>query len=330
MVSLVGNSVNSDVGSLTISSGGGSFSGLVVTPILGAFSSSVVPTIPVLFLITGVAPVPIPPGIVMFPTSEDIISTSNNIISGSSKYYTIGTVYWNSALKVQGVDWEFVTPADHPSYTHMIRLLVPPTVGTSIRLLYNAWDIQVQRDFIVTSYPVSFKFYNTTIIADILPSPSLYFTVQYFATRQGVNPQSLLARYPIIYDDILTSNTLYDNPNGFETDRPIGYQVYNTGNNHVYKWDGTWIDMGLVSNGTQFYIKRSRTIFLLSGGIVTPLYITGSGSSVLPQVLTYPLFGEGVAYNLFLDATQPGADINYPASYEIYISPGDYDPWVGT
>ena len=53
-----------------------------------------------------------------------------------------------------------------------------------------------------------------------------------------------------------------------------------------------------------------------------------AGVSIIPQVLTYPLFGESIGKNFLVDAFSLSAAIDYPSAYEVSQSSGDYDPWL--
>jgi hypothetical protein len=277
------------------------------------------------FIIGAIEQVPIAPGIVLLPTSEDIVlgSTSPYVI-GSSQFYTIGQVYWDSALKVEGVDWEFVDP-----FRHVIRLLTPPSLGTTISLIYYRWNIGVRSGFKVNSYPVPFAFTGTTIVAERVPQLNTFFTVEYTTVRPGDNPRSLFAIMPFMVDDLLVSHTLYDGSSGFQTYRPVDYTVYDTTNNEVWKWDGNaWFSLGPYASGTQFYVKSLRQIYEYNGSTAVVVYTAGDGPSTIAEVLTYPLFGESIGKNFLADAFSVNAAIDYPSAYEVALRPGDYDPWI--
>jgi hypothetical protein len=278
------------------------------------------------FILAGVSQYVLPPGVVIYPTSDTIAVGTTAYIVGSSQFYTIGQVAWNNTVQVQGVDWQFVAP-----FTHIIELLVSPSsVHTPVQLTYDRWNIGVSTGFEITDSPVSFTVSNTTIVAEELPQPDDSITVFFTANRAMPNPQSLMAIYPLIVDDMLSIYNLYDAPNGFQTYRPIGYQVLDMSLLAVFTWDGTaWGSAVSLANGSQFYVKRLRTIYQIDGLNVVAQYVVGSGlDAAFPQVIAYPRFGEGIGKNLINDGVAGNAQIAYPAAYEVAISPGDYDSWV--
>lgn len=284
------------------------------------------------FIISSIEQKPIPPGIVMLPTSEAIgYGPTAPYILGSSQFYTIGEVHWNGVKKTEGVHWEFVSP-----FKHIIHILIPAGIVTPITLIYSRWDIGVRSGFKVNSYPVSFGFTGTTIIAEQLPSTGQFFTVEYTSIRPGDNPRSMFAIFPRMVDDLLSDHTLYDSPQGFQTFRPDGYKVFDTGDNHVWAWNGiamTWSSLGPYPNATIFYVKRLRKVYEYVGGMPVLQYTAGDGTSSIDQVLNapdrpYPLFGESIGKNFLVDAFSPTAEIDFPAAFEVAENPGNYDPWV--
>jgi hypothetical protein len=278
------------------------------------------------FFIAGVKQDVLPPGMQMYPTSDTYnVATTTPYIIGSSPAYTIAQVSWNNVVKTRDVDWQLVAP-----FTHIIKILDPAHVITPVQLIYGRWNIGVRAGFEVTAYPIPFSFLDTSILAEDIPAPGQYFTVNFTQNRMLSNPQSLFAIYPLIVDDMLTDHTLYDPPLGFQSYRPIGYQVFEISTLQIFTWDGVeWANTASPSNGIQFYVKRLRTIYEIVGSTVVSRYVAGSGlNPSYPQVIAYPPFGEGIGKNLLTDAFAPTAAVEFPAAYEVSLSPGDYDPWV--
>jgi hypothetical protein len=305
----------------------------------------------------------IAPGVQMYPTSETIDLGSSPYIVGSSQFYTIGQVIWNGAVKVEGVDWEFVSP-----FTHIIKILNPPSigsygggpygpggygvgqnlpspgaysagtygqgnygsgnfVGTPITLRYVRWNIGVTQGFQVTSYPVAFSFSNTSIVADAMPPIDQYFSVNFIGNRIANNPQTLFSIFPVMVDDMLDNHLLYDEPNGFQSYRPNCYTVVDTSDWNVYEWTGSsWRVISAISTGTSFYLKTTRQVWENQAGTAVLKYTAGDGpDGSYPQAVTYPAFGEGIGKNLLIDGFSSEAATNYPAAYQVCQSPGLYD-----
>ena len=290
---------------------------------IAGFSMAGVPG-PRTFWIAGIEQPPLAAGQVLFPTSEDVELTSPSYAIGSSQFYTIGQVRWDSADKIQGVDWDFVEP-----FTHIIQIADPMSVSTQIRLIYHRWDIGVRDGFEVTSHPVQFGFNGTSIVAEHTPPENRYFWVQYTQTRQDPNPVTMFACYPTIIDDILPNHLLYDGTSGFESYRPSGYRVYDTGLSHIYTWDGSqWGVSGTFNEGDTFYVKRKRAIYQIVSGEATVIYTAGDTiTGAITETLNYPAFGESIGKNLLVDAFSGNAAIDYPESYEIALRPGLYNVW---
>lgn len=299
------------------------------------------------FFIAGIEQRPLAPGIIMLPTSEDFPASYYGgdvlyglglygldpygsplaYVIGSSPRYSIGQVWWNGVPKTEGVDWEYVAP-----FTHILHILTPATIMTDVRLIYLKWDIGVRDGFKVNDYPVPFAFSGTSIIAERVPSPNQFFTVEYTSIRPGINPDTLFARYPEIVDDMLSTHTLYDGNSGFETYRPDGYQVFDLGDNQIYEWNGSiWTSIGGYPADTKFYVKRLRQIYNYTGSTVVLIYTAGDGiDPSIPEVLEYPLFGEGIGKNLFADAFLPNSQTDYPSAYMVGQRRGVYDSWLPT
>jgi hypothetical protein len=279
-----------------------------------------------IFFITGIEEPPVAPGIVVFPTSEDIALGATPYIIGSSSLYTIGQVYWNGELKTRGTDWEFVAP-----FTHIIEILDTSGITTDIRLIYFRWDIGVRKGFKVNDYPVPFAFINSTIVAERVPLPNQFFTVEYTAPRVGRNPTSMFARFQLIFDDMLDDHTIYDDPTGFETFRPVGYTVFDTTDVLYFTWNGSAWDTGqTLTDGAVFYVKRLHGVYRLSSGVASLLFLAGDPTPDMsvPEALSYPPYGESIGKNLLVDAFSPNAAVDYPSAYEIALNPGDFDPWA--
>ncbi len=275
------------------------------------------------FWIAGIAQQSIAGGIVMLPTSENVSLTAPKYAFGSSQFYTIGEVHWNGSIKTQGVNWNFVTP-----FTHIIEIEDAGLVTTPITLIYYRWDIGVRSGFTVTSYPVQFTFNGTTIIAERAPAQDKFFSVNYTITRDGSNPMTLFARYPMMIDDILSDHLLYDGDSGFESYRPSGYRVFDTTANHVFSWNGTnWTDAGGLSNNTKFYVKRTCAIYNYNAGTATVIYTAGDPLAAFPETLEYPAFGEGIGKNLLIDGFSPTAAVDHPEAYQVAQHPGLYNDW---
>lgn len=278
------------------------------------------------FIIAGRSQKYLAPGVALYSTSDVVNYSADTYVIGSSPNYTIGQVSWDSAVKVQGVDWQFVAP-----FNHIVKILNPPALGTHIQLIYYRWNIGVPDGFTVTSYPVPFSFLNTTIIAEDVPPPGEFFTVDFVRDRPMDNPQTVFALFPLIVDDMLVNHTLYDDPTGFETYRPAGYRVLDISDMQVYAWNGSvWnLDMALP-DGTLFYVKRLRGIYQRIGNATIAKFRAGDTipNVLYPHALTYPAYGEGVGKNLMADGFSANAAVDFPASYQIAASPGDFDPWV--
>lgn len=297
--------------------------GVSATAEVGTFPASTFPG-PRTFFIAGVAPQPIPPGIVMLPTSDTVPMTTAGGVSyavGSSQFYTVGQVSWSNELKTQGVDYQFVSP-----FSHIIRILDPSTVSGDITLVYNRWNIGVRAGFKVNSYPVPFSFTGTSIRAERPPPPDRYFTVQFTTTRPGTNPQTLFSLSPLMVDDMLADHTVYDGAKGFQTRRPECYQVLDTTLMQIFEWTGSaWIAIQDVASGTSFYVKTLRAIYENQGGVAVRKYTAGDGpNSSYPQAITYPVFGEGIGKNLIADGFSQNARTQYPAAYQVCSTPGTY------
>jgi len=264
----------------------------------------------------------IAPGMQMYPTSDTINLGPSPYIAGSSQFYAIGQVIWNGAVKVEGTDWSFVSP-----FSHIVKILNEPTVGTPITLRYVRWNIQVTRGFTVTSYPVPFSFVNATIVADAMPPIDKYFTVNFIGNRIANNPQTLFSIFPLMVDDMLVDHTLYDGSKGFQTYRPRCYQVLDTTLMQIFEWTGSaWVAVRDVANGTPFYVKSLRQVWENQAGTAVLKYTAGDGpSGSYPEAVTYPPFGEGVGKNLLVDGFSADAPTQYPAAYQICQSPGPYD-----
>lgn len=300
-------------------------SGQSVIAEIGGFSTAGIPGDRV-FIITGIEEPPVAPGIVMFPTSEDIPLGATAYIIGSSSLYTIGQVYWNGVLKTRGTDWQFVSP-----FTHIIEILDTTGITTDIRLIYFRWNIQVRKGFKVNDYPVPFAFINSTLVAERVPLPNQFFTVEYTSPRVGRNPTTMFARFPLIFDDMLDDHTIYDDPTGFETFRPAGYTVFDTTDVLYFTWDGSaWNSGQTLSDGTIFYVKRLHGVYQLSGGVASLLFMAGDPTpdGSVPEAISYPPYGESIGKNLLVDAFSSNAAVDYPSAYEIALNPGDFDPWA--
>jgi hypothetical protein len=242
-------------------------------------------------------------------------------VIGSSQFYTIGAVYWNGAVRTQGVDWEFVPP-----FTHIIRILAH-SFTTPVTLVYYRWNIGVSVGFKVTSYPVPFSFLNTTIVAEAPPPQGQYFTVSFIADRIANNPQTLFSIFPVMVDDMLADHTAYDEPLGFQTYRPRCYQVLDTTLMKIFEWTGSaWIAVQVVATGTSFYVKSLRQVWENQAGTAVLKYTAGDGpSGSYPEAITYPAFGEGIGKNLLIDGFSAEAPTQYPAAYQVCSTPGTYD-----
>jgi hypothetical protein len=326
LVGLTGLVVTTDVGS-------------IISPIInitGVFAAAQINNFgfagsvqqPRTFFMAGIGQAAVAPGIVMFPTSEDCTIQSSfgeDYAIGSSPNYYVGEVHWNSAKKIQGVDWELVSP-----FGHIVHIINNGGIVTPITLIYYQWDVGIRAGFQVTSYPIPFAFNGTRIIAERVPLPGKFFTVQYIMTRWGDNPRSIFARYPLIVDELQASHVDYDDISGFQTYRPDGYTVFDLSDNKIWVWNaGIWSVSSTPPDNTKFYVKRDRVIYLLSGGSVNPVFTAGDDlNGSFPEVIGYPLFGEGVGKNVLEDGFSVGASINYPEAYEISVNPGDYDPWI--
>jgi hypothetical protein len=190
--------------------------------------------------------------------------------------------------------------------------------------VYYRWDIGVRAGFQVSSFPVSFTFAGTSIIAGEIPPLGQFFTVQFISTRSGTNPTSLYARFTNIIDDILADHTLYDEPNGFSTYRRTGYKVYDRFDNQVWVWDGIgWSVIGAFADNTVFFVKQVGQVYQIIGGEATLIYTSGDGADLsIPEVLTYPPYGESIGKNLLSDAFSSNASITYPSAYMIAQRPG--------
>lgn len=287
------------------------------------------------FIIAGIKQQPIAPGIVLLPTSESYALTASNYIIASSQFYTIGEVHWDGETKIQGVDWEYFAPANHPTMKHIVHILTPGTVSTNITLIFYRWDIGVRAGFKVNAWPVPFGFTGTSIVAERVPPENEYFTVEYTSTRPGNNPRTMFAMFPNMVDDVVPYHTIYDGADGFQTFRPETYKVFDEGDHNVWEWiSGSWVNLGPYPDNTYFYVKRLRQILLWDGSSLILEYTAGDGSSAQDRVISdnaprvYPLFGESIAYNFLADAFQPNAPIDYPSAAEVADNPGDYDPWV--
>lgn len=327
-INLIGQSVTASVftGTFAVPSYSLDLIGNFVTAEVGTINNSGVPA-DRMFIIAGIEQVPIAPGIVLLPTSESIAyGPTAPYIVGSSQFYTIGEVHWNGIQKTQGVDWQFVSP-----FNHIIEILDTVGILTDIQLIYYRWDIGVRAGFKVNAYPVSFGFTGTTIIAERVPAPDEFFTVEYTSTRPGDNPRTMFAIFPNMVDDFLADHTLYDDASGFQTFRPAGWKIFDTLDDNVWEWDGSnWTALGLYPNGTLFYVKRSRKVYEYTTlGGVNLQYTAGDGAApLIEEVIDYPLFGESIGKNFLADAFSTSAASLYPSAYEISLRAGDYDTWV--
>ncbi len=257
----------------------------------------------------------------MFPTSEHV---SIQILAGigyaiaSSQFYSIGQVYWDSVLRTEGIDYTRVAPFSH------IVMFNPTGITSDITLVYYRWDIRVRTGFKVNSYPVPFSFTGTTIIAEKIPKQDQFFTVQYTLTRESINPMTMFARFPNIVDEVLPDHIVFDEPRGFVTFRPLGYKVFDESDNSVWGWNGSsWYLIGPFPNGTIFFVKSSGQIYKVVGSAILLIYTTGDGADLsIPEILTYPPYGESIGKNLLVDAFSANAATDYPSAFVIAERPG--------
>ncbi len=273
------------------------------------------------FFISGIKQLPIASGIVMLPTSEDVSVQELDGVGyaiASSQFYTIGEVYWNSFQRTEGVDYTFVSP-----FSHIIQF-DPTGITTDITLVYYRWDIGVRSGFQVNSYPVPFSFSGTSIIAEAPPKQDVFFTVQYTLPRVGINPTTMFARFANIVDDIFADHALYDGSSGFATNRRVGYKVFDTLDNSVWGWNGVaWYLIGAFVNGDTFFVKQTAQTYKIIGGDPSLVYTAGDGPDIdIPEVLTYPPYGESIGKNFLDDAFSSNAAIDYPSAYAIAQRPG--------
>jgi hypothetical protein len=199
--------------------------------------------------------------------------------------------------------------------------------GDRIRFRYNDWNVGSMFKFNVVSTPTGdYDVVNGILSFDTLPPPEEFITLNYTLSRPGDIPRSILTRMSRIVADVLEDHTSYDDPDGFNTLRPVGTTIVNTTVNRFFEWDGTdWVDIGAVVVGEEFFVTRLQEIQEFDGTDYVVLFTVGD-THTKPPVLDYPPFGIGIAFGTYAYGTTPDAAIDFPDAFHIMQHPGDSPP----
>lgn len=194
--------------------------------------------------------------------------------------------------------------------------------GQTVRLVYNRFDLGMRRGYTILDYPAIYDIVDNKMIFPETPINET-ITVQYNVSRLSPHPLSTLVRMSVVVEDVLTDETLYDSPTGFETSRRAGMRVANSTDFKYYEWTGTgWINVGSIPNGEQFYAKRPQRIYQFNGTAIIVLFNTGD-SYPRPPLLGTPLYGRGLTWGTIAYGSASGAATEFPDAYQVVQHPGD-------
>jgi len=257
-----------------------------------------------------------PPFIIQNGNPDSLVWTGTPPIAGSNiSIRMIRTVLVSQTSVIN------VTPLEND----LIRITQNPYIiaGDTIRFVYNDWDIGKLGDYRVTDTPSSYDITPQGIFSFDNLEIGETFTIDYHEDRKGNDQEAILTRMPIIVSDMQPQHDIYDEPNGFETDRVVGMTILNTTDNIIYEWDGThWIAGDMIVNGNDFYVTRVQEIWKYDGTSYNKLFSVGDSYST-PPLLNYPLWGKGVVSATYSLGQSANAQTDYPAAYQIVQFEGD-------
>lgn len=256
-----------------------------------------------------------PPGILILVTSEDITAGSSVYISGSYNYH-IDHVRISSGGPfsdlVEGVDYERVS-----GFPYMIKLTTPQP-GSTIRYVYNGWNVGALGSYRVISIPTDYDITNGLLTLSSTREQT-FISLSYNQSRYRQTPLGLLTRNSVIVDDLMPDHLVYDNA-GFETNRPIGTVHLNTTNSNIYRWNGTaWVLLSTAAYGQKVFVKRLGQIWLNNNPWVQEYQY---GDSYGDPVFEYPSYGKGIISGTYVLGQLSDASTTFPEAYAVVQNSG--------
>jgi len=275
-------------------------------------------------LVTGGAVTPAADGGVATGLTVLTIVTGTDAPTGSTiTVRVIRTVQMSTTLVID------VNP--NPGQTVSAQFVPYIEATDVVRFVFNGWRVGPLGGYTVPPLVAPLDTLGYDIVDGIFrfdstPPENAFFAINYTVARPAGSPESILVRMENIAADILADHESYDDPNGFETSRPVGTQIINTTENRTYTWDGTvWNADPFPVPGDQYYVTRPQQIWEWDGVSFNLLFSVGDAFTK-PPVVDYPAFGQGITYGTYAFGSSTDALAQWPDAFYIMQHPGDCPP----